>query len=889
MTIGVAIALVAATLGVLLGTPARDAVFKLLDGSSFVSDTKNGALVHASGSTGAADVKVKIDADAKKMDIIQRDGYAYTEVTRKDGTKVLYRVGNISNGKVKNRSRELTGDQRLVRGGPKAYLVDENAGTVMPVEPDTLHGLIRKPLHFKRHIATTAGRDGSLLVAERASGKMYVVDGASRDSGTDVGGRGDDLALALVAGNPVLVNGTAGRAFVIERGEVSVKIDLPPGGRIQVPESTDRNELVVLQRAKSRLVVVDLDARKARQIPLQADDLSTSEPLATKWALFLADPNAGTVGRIDETTGKLTPVDGTPLGRLDNFQVFVKDDYLWINTPGEADATVIGPDGRSHTINKFKDSIPVVDATSPEPVDDPGPPVDPNADQPPVATPPVATNPVGPAPPPAPVAGAPSAPIGFTGQAGNAQITLSWQPPPDNGSPITSYRITCTPDCGPTGTTIDLPPTDATHTVTNLKNGKKHPYDFTIVAINAVGPSPQATAGPYTPSPDVPGQPTNVTATPNPNGTVTITWQRPDDSTIDPTSYTITATSNSTDPTWTGLKTLTKRVTDPTIIDTDTPSYTTDPDVLGYDDDDTPDFTFTVSAGGTNNTIGPDSDPSPPIDPYNAPAAPAPALRSSGDGTAEISWPVPRTGGRPITKYEATVDDADQTTTDPSLALRGLANGQPHVVLVRTVAGTDTPSAWSKPLSITTHAAAPALAPTARRSDIDTSSVDPGVRWAGRTGTIWVDGSKVGGTTDVNRSTGSSGAIDVRACVDESDAQSCTSARVGFDHQVPELISSGVQQTTCNDGGNPSRAGWTWSANWRIDPHGLPTGQLGNGTNVTVYSTARKDTFSKTWDAGSLSGDDGGWGDRVNVTLTVKFTVNGYGEVAREWTLGPNC
>ncbi len=44
---------------------------------------------------------------------------------------------------------------------------------------------------------------------------------------------------------------------------------------------------------------------------------------------------------------------------------------------------------------------------------------------------------IGPAP-----ATAPAAPTGVTAAKGNAQATITWTPPADGGSPITSYTVT---------------------------------------------------------------------------------------------------------------------------------------------------------------------------------------------------------------------------------------------------------------------------------------------------------------------------------------------------------------------------------------------------------------------------------------------------------------
>ena len=117
----------------------------------------------------------------------------------------------------------------------------------------------------------------------------------------------------------------------------------------------------------------------------------------------------------------------------------------------------------------------------------------------------------------------PAKPVGFTAEAGDGQVTLSWTKASD--ASITGYQVKQGTDWA--GIT-DSGPTTVEHTVTGLSNGTA--YTFQIRAMQ--GAVEGAESDPVTATPvAAAAQPTGLAATANHLG-ATLTWTDPSDSTI---------------------------------------------------------------------------------------------------------------------------------------------------------------------------------------------------------------------------------------------------------------------------------------------------------------------------------------------------------------------
>ncbi len=276
---------------------------------------------------------------------------------------------------------------------------------------------------------------------------------------------------------------------------------------------------------------------------------------------------------------------------------------------------------------------------------------------------------------------APAAPSAPSAVAGDAQATVTWTAPSDNGgSDVTGYTVTAVEDAMKTCT--PTPATALTCTVTGLTNDTA--YTFTVVATNAIGSSSaSAPSSAVTPkAPTAPGKPSAPAASAG-NAEATITWADASDtggSAI--TGYTVTA------------------VEDATKTCTPTPATALTCTVTGLTNG-TP-YTFTLVA---RNVVGDSvaSDPSNSATPATVtePGKPAAPTAVAGDASATVTWVAATDdGGSDITGYTITaVEDATKSCTPtPATGLTctvvGLTNGTDYTfTLVATNAiGDSVPS-----------------------------------------------------------------------------------------------------------------------------------------------------------------------------------------------------
>ena len=280
---------------------------------------------------------------------------------------------------------------------------------------------------------------------------------------------------------------------------------------------------------------------------------------------------------------------------------------------------------------------------------------------------------------------APSVPTSLTAVEGNAQVSLNWiAPENDGGEALNDYVINYrTVGSSTWRLYADSTSVNTSATVTGLTNGT--PYEFSVQAVNLVGSSDSsdtATATPVAPPATVPSIVTNVSGTSG-NAQVVLNWIAPVTDGNEPITDYVIEYSVSGSGVWNTYD--------------DGVSTGTNATITGLTNG--TGYIFRVSA---QNTVGNSavSVVSGSITPRTTPDAPTNVSVVAGNGSAIVSFAPPvSNGGAAITSYTVTSNPGNVTAsgTISPITVTGLLNGTSYTFTVRAInsVGTSVASAVS--------------------------------------------------------------------------------------------------------------------------------------------------------------------------------------------------
>lgn len=630
----------------LLGSGAVERTAASYDASSWLWSSGKGELARINGVTGKVDTRFQVPGGQNHiMQVSQTDKYLI--------------LRDLQTGKVSAidlATLRVTADVPSTPGfgtvvalhEDSAFVIDLVQGIVRQLDPVNL-APVGEPLRFPPGIVGGVfDGQGRLWVAVPSEGTVVAIKpavlaaaGASAgpalaasdrtpkiDATSSVATPSHDLAVSGLDDGVAVLDKTATSLITLRAG-ASASTVLSLSGPGELPDRTSGRDVPVTVVDDRHIYVVNGDSVHDFTVPGDSPSLRP----AVAWAgwFYCADEATGTVYVLD-ALGSLKGTIKIPRagGQL---ELEVRENHLFINAPNSATATVVDDQHRVKTVNKYQNGVL-------------------GGDEPPKKDPPKDDK---------PKPGPPGAPSNVVASAGNASAHVSWGAAKSNGSKVTSYVVEGDGQqhkVGANQRSIDI---------TGLTNGKQ--YRFTVYAINAKGAGPKRAANPVVPTSDVPDPPTNVTATANPNGTVTLTWTAANGQGRKIVNYTVTAiTAGATNQV--GQSKTTKMT-----IPAGTLTYGTQ-------------YTFTVIAVNDKGGGSKASDPSASVVPYTAPGKVqnlGAATVPDQAGAIAVSWQPAADNGRPIEKYQVDVGNGFQDVAGTSVTLTGLGNGTNITVKVHAV------------------------------------------------------------------------------------------------------------------------------------------------------------------------------------------------------------
>ena len=638
VTLGIVIALTVALGATVFGLGAKDHALASSNASAWLYSSNRGEIARVNGETGRVDTRFKVvDAQGHVIEVSQSDRY----LVLRDLTTGKVSSLDLATLQIAATTQTTAGlGVTLALDRDAAFVIDAVQGVVRQLDPIALTP-VGQPLRFPPGVA--GGKfdgTGTLWVLVASEGTVVGIRPASvhpsqGTTSTPVTARtipvaqpDHDLTMSTLADGVAVLDSTATTLTVVQ-GDKPRTVPLPQlSGNGSLPTQSSTTAIPVTVPDDRHVYVVNGTHVGDFTVP-GTGKLDPAVPFGGRF--YVADQAAGTVYALD-ADGKLVDTIVIPNagGKL---ELEVRGEHLFINAPNSSGARVVDDKGRVKVVDKYANNIL-------------------GGDPPP--------NPPPPPPQKPPTVGPPSAPTKVVATAGNAAVHLTWGPANPNGAAITKYVVEGD------GQTHEVGANQRALDIAGLTNGQQ--YVFTVYAVNAKGPGPKKASNPVVPSSAVPDPPATVTATANPDGTVTITYPAANGQGHPVVRYDITQVSAGAQAPLTSATGTTAKIPAGQL------TYGTQ-------------YAFIVAAV---NNLGTASKPSPvsnTVVPFTVPGAPRnlTPVPIDAKGTIALNWQPAANNGRPVTGYQITAGGTTQTVTGTSAQLAGFPDNSPVNVTVKAV------------------------------------------------------------------------------------------------------------------------------------------------------------------------------------------------------------
>jgi beta-lactam-binding protein with PASTA domain len=353
--LGLVFAVLAGVLAVAFGTGYRASTALLGDGSAWLVDGRSAA--HVNGTTGEVDARLSDAEDARRLatgderlQIVQTPTGAVYVVNTDTG-----QVTSIDTTTMRPAGRGYGGSPQSVEvltGGGRAYVADTERATVTVMDPKTMQPQ-SAPLRIDGRIRTAvADTSGTVWILTDDGSRVHRVEGSAVAATVPLDGPDKRAQLTLVGDRPVVLTGR-GEVLVIGDGGVEKTLPVPIAAGVPAmvnDPSVPGSRVWISLPGSGQLAWVDLDSGdgSVTDVPYSR---SLGPAVVAAGRVYVPDHSRGTVAVVDARTGKYLDTITVP-GNAIEFDLFVKDDRVWINPPSESDAIIVQPDGQDERVEK---------------------------------------------------------------------------------------------------------------------------------------------------------------------------------------------------------------------------------------------------------------------------------------------------------------------------------------------------------------------------------------------------------------------------------------------------------------------------------------------------------------------------------------------------------
>jgi hypothetical protein len=361
--IGLVFALLAGVLVIAFGTGYRASTALLSDGSAWL--VKGHTAAHVNGTDGRVDAKIADAETAKalatgkeRLQIVQTPAGGVYIVNKTTGhvtpidTTTMQPAGAGHQG--------TSGKVELLAGGGRAHIADRGRGTITPVNPKTIQPM-GAPIVIDGGIrAAVADSSGAVWVLSDDGTTVRRVAGGTIAATVPVlpaGNRDRRAALTLVGNRPVVVTGRSEVLLIgADRVDQTLRAPIPAGAQVVLNDPSVPGDRVWISLPESgQLAWVDLDSGTGGITSLRAGGGETpGAAVVAGGRVYVPARAQGVVVVLDAPEqGAVTFRETiTVPGNASDFDLFAKDDQVWINPPFDQRAVVVRPDGTHKTIDK---------------------------------------------------------------------------------------------------------------------------------------------------------------------------------------------------------------------------------------------------------------------------------------------------------------------------------------------------------------------------------------------------------------------------------------------------------------------------------------------------------------------------------------------------------